>query len=63
MTIHLGWWLIPAIITIIGLIIISKETNGGGSYAAIGNFIVAAFYAIPILVMWIIYLLIRLILK
>lgn len=56
MTITIGWWIIPALITIIGLIkLFSGESSGSNFMSGIGGMIDGLIALVLILVSWLIY--------
>lgn len=63
-SITLGWWLIPTIITIILLAIIFRPIEYSGGYFGGGlEAMFRCFWFIPMFVVWIIYLVICLVCK
>lgn len=54
LTISLGWWILPAVITaILGVIVIREEAGSTGMLSGLGYILMA----VPILFVWCLYLL------
>lgn len=62
LTITLGWWILPAVLTLIfGYLAFKPEEQCGGCYEYIGDAIGAIFkllWLIPLLISWLIYFII-----
>lgn len=63
MTITLGWWVIPAIITLIGFFVASyaaRDDTGSGYGAGIASLFLFSAWLIASMLVWIIYLALKL---
>lgn len=59
MTITIGWWIIPTIITVIGLIkLFSTQDSGSNFMSGIGGMIDGLVISVIILISWLIYFII-----